>query len=255
MLALRADSSRHATPMQRGPAIGDRRCPSEGSPLLRRTTLRQRRVVASDGPLANLQTMLVALAWIGGVGALVTFVWFLFWLFVERPRKPSPTSTSSHTTQRIRAGSESQNNQVAGDLNIHAGPSATNSASQQGAPKVKPLVYADDAAITGSNNVDVQLHNESDHLATNIHAELRQGNTVIGTKSVPEVAGHEVPPRTDLLPSGTGGQFVRTGLEWTSTCTYQGSDGSSWRSVWVSGTGNAESTLHFAELYLGPLGV
>jgi hypothetical protein len=199
--------------------------------------------------------MLEVLAWIGGVGAVVTIVWFLFWLFVERRRRTPAVNMSSDTTQRIRAGNDSQNIQVAGDLNIHGGPPATNSAGQPGEPEVKPLVYADKAAITGSNNVDVQLHNESDHLATNVRIELRQGNTVIGTNSVAAIAGHEVPPRTDLRPPGTGGQFDPTGLEWTATCTYQGPDGSEWQSVRVSGSGNTEPTFHFSRLLTGPLGV
>jgi len=152
--------------------------------------------------------VITTLAWIGGIGALVTIGWFVWWL--RDRRRPAS----------------------------HSSPVET---------KVKPLVYADSAAITGSNNVDVQLHNESDHLAANVRIELRQGNTVIGTKSVPTVAGHEVPPRTDLLPPGTGGQFIPTGLEWTATCTYQGPDGSTWRSVRVSRPGNTESTLHFEE--------
>jgi hypothetical protein len=153
--------------------------------------------------------MLTFLAWVGGLGALVTIGWFVWWLRDRRRPAISPAPIE---------------------------------------PKVRPLVYADKAAVTGSNNVDVQLHNESNHLATNVHVELRQGDAVIGTKSVPTVAGHGLPPRTDLLPPGTGGQFVPTGLEWSATCTYRGPDGSWWRSVRVSRPGNTDSTLHFEEL-------
>jgi hypothetical protein len=159
-------------------------------------------------------------------------------------------ATLATTRERRNAVSAPKNGSLAigPDARVTVEPEAIATKTTVSEPLIprdgpKPLVYADSAGVTGSNNVDVQLHNESDHLAMNITVELHQAGRLVGTKSLPTVAAHEIPPRTDLLPPGIGSTFVPTGLEWVATCTYQGPDGQRWKSVRTSKPGNTGSTL------------
>ena len=111
-----------------------------------------------------------------------------------------------------------------------------------------PRVYAERAGTTGGGNVDIELHNESNVLATNIEIELRQaGRKWTGTH--PRLLGPTTDAvRKDLDPRGTASMFTPTGIEWTAICNFEDPDSRKWRSVRVSHPGNRNSTLRFKRI-------